>query len=281
MYFQQSIVLFSFCLVSSCSFVNISNGANINKSRPTVLEVTTCIRDPNCHKHFVVAHRANGFGAPENSREAVRKAVETGVSAVEIDVRVSKDNELFIMHDSSLDRTTNSTGLLRNMLSEDLAGVRLKENNEFIPTIQDIYEITHGLSVIFVDIKGDCVRVVVEWIAQHGSFDDIVFFINNKKEFSAAAEMKQKYPDMMIAARAHSKQDIENIKKFFPHMPEILNIGFPSIHKFALIADYNSKVYVSSLVFEIGLPFLKPTWFFYINLWYFNFLESNNPMFWR
>lgn len=281
MHFRWMFFLFLFCFFVSCSVVSIVKRTGINETKPYVLTVANCIRDPNCHKRFVVSHRASGFAAPENSREAIRKAVEARISAVEIDVRFSKDKKLFVIHDSLLDRTTNDNGSVGDRLSDELVEMRLKEGNETIPTLQDIYEITHERTILFIDIKGNCVQEVAEWIAEHGSFDDVVFILNEEGEFASAATMKLKYPKMIISAEAYSKADILLIEKYFPNHPDIIDIGFPAIWKYCFIVYGNQKIYTSSLVLEIGLPFLKYFWPIYINLWNFDFLETNNPLFWQ
>lgn len=278
-FWQASFLLIPFFVTGCLRYQNLGN-SNSNISLFSVGEAARCIRSKSCQQQFVVAHRANGFGAPENSREAVQKAIVWGVHAVEIDVRQSRDGKLFVLHDSSLDRTTNGTGPLREKSSYELALVRLTENSEIIPTFQDLYAITHGRATLFVDIKGDCVQAGAEWIAQNGSFDDIVFILNSQGEFRSGSQMKALYPDMMISAVAYSKSDILFVKKYFPLGPEIIDIGFPSANKYHYIVDNNQRTYISALVFEIGLPFLKPFFPLYIQRWRFNFLETNDPLFW-
>lgn len=58
---------------------------------------------------LVVAHRGASERAPENTMEAFRLAVEAGADAIELDVHVTKDGQLAVVHDSTLDRTTDRT----------------------------------------------------------------------------------------------------------------------------------------------------------------------------
>ena len=58
----------------------------------------------------VVAHRGDWRNSPENSMQAFRNCLEMGVDMIEIDVRKTKDNELVIIHDATVDRTTNGKG---------------------------------------------------------------------------------------------------------------------------------------------------------------------------
>jgi glycerophosphoryl diester phosphodiesterase len=59
---------------------------------------------------IVVAHRGASASAPENTMEAFRRAAETGVDAIELDVHLTADGQLAVIHDDTLDRTTDRTG---------------------------------------------------------------------------------------------------------------------------------------------------------------------------
>ena len=61
---------------------------------------------------YVAAHRGWPAKYPENTMESFKAATELGVDQLELDVRVTKDNELVIIHDATVDRTTNATGLV-------------------------------------------------------------------------------------------------------------------------------------------------------------------------
>ena len=79
---------------------------------------------------------------------------------------------------------------------------------------------------------------------------------------------------------AHSQNNIRALEKYFPILPEIIDIGFPTAGKFASLARSGPRVYTSSLIFDIAFPFLRPLFSCYINQWGFNFLETNDPLFW-
>ena len=99
---------------------------------------------------MIMGHRGAAALEPENTLLSISRAIEIGVDAVEIDVHLSKDKEIVVIHDSTLDRTTNGTG--------PVAGYALKElkkldagKGETIPTLQEV-----------VDLIGDKVRLVIE-----------------------------------------------------------------------------------------------------------------------
>ena len=59
---------------------------------------------------FVAAHRGFSGEYPENTMLAFKEAIKLGVDQIETDVRITKDNELVLIHDSTLERTTNGSG---------------------------------------------------------------------------------------------------------------------------------------------------------------------------
>ena len=69
---------------------------------------------------WVAAHRGWCSKYPENTIEAIRAAVELGVDQIETDIRVTKDGELVLMHDATVDRTTNGTGKVIDYTLEEL-----------------------------------------------------------------------------------------------------------------------------------------------------------------
>ncbi len=62
------------------------------------------------YRPLSVAHRGHSIAYPENTLEAYRKAIELGVEMIECDVNITRDGQLVMMHDSTLDRTTNGSG---------------------------------------------------------------------------------------------------------------------------------------------------------------------------
>ena len=73
-----------------------------------------------------VGHRGAKAYEPENTLRSFKKAIELGVDAVELDVRRTKDDEIVIIHDANVDKTTNGEGLVSELT--------LKEIKQFVNT---------------------------------------------------------------------------------------------------------------------------------------------------
>uniref|UniRef100_A0A8C7KCT9 Glycerophosphodiester phosphodiesterase 1 n=1 Tax=Oncorhynchus kisutch TaxID=8019 RepID=A0A8C7KCT9_ONCKI len=105
----------------------------------------------------VVAHRAGGHDAPENTIAAIREASRNGATGVELDLGFTADGEAVLMHDETVDRTTNGTGAVGTLRLETLIGSvpgANKFKGEKVPTLQEAVEecINHQLTIFF-DVK--------------------------------------------------------------------------------------------------------------------------------
>ena len=68
----------------------------------------------------IIAHRGSSAHAPENTIAAFRLALEQGADCVELDVMLSKDGHLVVIHDDTVDRTTDGKGAVRDMTLKEL-----------------------------------------------------------------------------------------------------------------------------------------------------------------
>lgn len=102
-----------------------------------------------------IAHRALhdvSDGRPENSRAAVRAAIEAGYG-LEIDLQLSRDGQAMVFHDENLDRLTMETGPLNQRSATELAYIPLRGGQETIPTLTEILEIVAGQVPLLIEIK--------------------------------------------------------------------------------------------------------------------------------
>jgi glycerophosphoryl diester phosphodiesterase len=218
--------------------------------RSSSAETARCIRDPRCQRTFVVAHRAEGFGGPENSRAAVALVVEAGVPVVEIDLRASRDGRLFVMHDGRLEHSTSLRGRVDELSSEEIGRARLK-NGETIPRFEDVYELTRGKAILSVDFKAPerMMEEAAAFIDAHGSFDDLIFFANTGEEMAAAARAKQRHPRMIVMVRLlDTRVTVASTRAVFAgRLPDILHTDRIGATEVADLHALGTKVYMNAL----------------------------------
>ena len=98
---------------------------------------------------YPIAHRGlHSEEVCENSLEAFRLAVEKGY-AIEIDVHLTLDGNLAVIHDSFLSRVTGKSGIVEQLTTQKLKDYRLRDGQR-IPMLSDVLELVDGLSLIHI-----------------------------------------------------------------------------------------------------------------------------------
>lgn len=104
----------------------------------------------------IVAHRGGALHWPENSLTAVRGALEAGVDAIEIDVHLTSDDHVVVIHDPTLDRTTHGAGEVRHRLAKDLATIQVRGATEGVPLLSEVIDLILPTGVdLSIELKND------------------------------------------------------------------------------------------------------------------------------
>jgi len=100
----------------------------------------------------IIAHRGASFFSKENTLESFQGAIDQGADMVELDVQMTKDNKLIILHDVHIDRISEGVGLVRNFNLEDIRKINIF-GKEKIPTLDDALNLLLGRVGIVLDLK--------------------------------------------------------------------------------------------------------------------------------
>ncbi|KKI90213.1 hypothetical protein WQ54_19685 [Bacillus sp. SA1-12] len=106
-----------------------------------------------------IAHRGASGYAPENTMISFRKALELKADYIELDIQMTKDGEIVVIHDATVDRTTNSTGHVSDFTYEELKRLDAGEwfhkkfSGQRIPTFQEVINEFHGKIGFLIEIK--------------------------------------------------------------------------------------------------------------------------------
>jgi glycerophosphoryl diester phosphodiesterase len=98
-----------------------------------------------------IAHRGASAYAPENTLEAFRKALALNADGVELDVHRCKSGELVVIHDDTLDRTTDGNGPVAALPFKEIRKLRTK-NSEMVPTLEEVFHML-GRAHCFIEVK--------------------------------------------------------------------------------------------------------------------------------
>ena len=129
----------------------------------------------------IIAHRGASSIAPENTLAAFSKAIDFGVQCIEADIRLSKDDSVMVIHDETLDRTTNGSGNVNEFTYEQLknlsAGYTSKFdsefNNEKIPSLFEVLQLATGKADVCIDLKNIPENKVIEIIYKTDMVKDV------------------------------------------------------------------------------------------------------------
>ena len=122
----------------------------------------------------VTGHRGAAGLEPENTLRSIRKAIELGVDQVEVDVHLTKDGEIVVIHDDTVDRTTNGHGYVREFTFKELRKLDAGKG-EYIPTLREVLNLTMGRVILQVELKGEgTAEPVVRLIEEMGAENWVV-----------------------------------------------------------------------------------------------------------
>jgi glycerophosphoryl diester phosphodiesterase len=157
------------------------------------------------------AHRGGAMLWPENSLLAFRNALALGADFLELDVHLTRDGEVVVIHDATLERTTTGTGPVRERTLAELGAVRLKDRGgatleEGIPTLDQVVALAvAGKRQMLLEIKTD------ERKQRYPQIEEKVFAVLDRHQFTpftvvmafeAATwrRVRQLRPDARVAA---------------------------------------------------------------------------------
>ena len=135
---------------------------------------------------LVWAHRGASGYAPENTMEAFEKAAEMKADGIELDVQMTKDGELVVIHDETIDRTSDGHGWVKDFTYAKLASHHFNKThpeyqNARIPTLEEVYEWIKGTNLTLnVEIKTgevfypDIEERLLDLTARYGIEDKVI-----------------------------------------------------------------------------------------------------------
>lgn len=100
-----------------------------------------------------IAHRGASGYAPENTLAAFKKALEFDIDVIELDVHLTKDNHLVVIHDKTVNRTTDGKGKVADKTLAELQKLDAG-NGEKIPTLQEVLDLVNRKALVSIEIKG-------------------------------------------------------------------------------------------------------------------------------
>jgi glycerophosphoryl diester phosphodiesterase len=197
---------------------------------------------------MVASHRAAHIRFPENSLKAIQEAIRLGVDIIEIDVRVSKDGIPFLMHDQTLDRTTNGKGDPEQLTWQELQKFFVvdkgKRTSLKIPTLSEALGLAKGKIMVDLDLKTSHIGEVIEVVKKTGT-EDIVFFFDS--DYEILGQVLKAGKDLMIMPRAHSLSEADSAITLFDPPVVHIDFSFYTPECTGLIRSSHARIWINAL----------------------------------
>jgi glycerophosphoryl diester phosphodiesterase len=190
-----------------------------------------CLADPACDRVLVVAHRGEHGEVPENSIAAIERTAAAGISLAEIDVRETADGVLVLMHDGTVDRTTDGTGNVSDFTFAELQALTLvggtpgDEATARIPTFEDALALARETGIaLYVDIKTSRLDLIVEAV-HAGGYEDVALL---RDDLDSLIPWAGETPALWFLPAVESAADAERALAAFDGL-QIVELASPAI----------------------------------------------------
>lgn len=215
----------------------ISNDFNKVYSIYSTFDTHTVIRKP-----LFCGHRGYASSYPENTLGGFKLAHDIQTDMIEMDVYLTTDNHIVVIHDGTVDRTTNGTGIVENLSLEQLKSLNIDYFPgiyEKISTLEEVFQFAKENNVLIqLDIKSEkpeIIPILAELIKKYDFYNQIIIFSFNNSQLALVRKL---IPSISTGLLVSSFLNDENIVSFimslsqYNHQPGVDSGGISEYDKF-------------------------------------------------
>lgn len=136
-----------------------------------------------------IGHRGAAGYVLENTLGSIEKAIELGVDYVEIDLRLTRDKHVVVLHDATIDRTTNGHGRIKDLTLAQVKRIKTKDG-QHVPTLEEVLKLTDGRVGLMLELKIRGLAKPVTQIVERSGFNGSVIYASfNHNELTRVREI--------------------------------------------------------------------------------------------
>lgn len=190
-YFMNKIISGQF---KSLLFLLLVCLFTINSSAQSAKKKLAAIFNNNSKQILVAAHRGDWRNAPENSMLGLLNSIQKGFDIMEFDVKMTKDSVLVVMHDNTVDRTTNGKGKVSDYTFMQIKKLRLKNGlgrltEHKIPTMKEMMILAKNKIIINVDKGNDHLKQVFEVLKETETMEQAIVNVGDNINYEQLVEI--------------------------------------------------------------------------------------------
>ena len=211
-------------------------------------------------KILKIGHRGASGYEPENTLISFEKAIDLNADGIELDVHLTSDGHLVVIHDETIDRTTNGKGEVHQMSLQELKKIRI-ENSQEIPTLIEVFELVNRRCMINIELKGIGTAKPVSDLINHYILDkkwEINDFLISSFDWKMLEEMTLLNPKIRIGVLTEESVEealafAKKIKAFSIH-PDFQLLSTENV---ALIHENGFEVFPWTVNSKEGIQKIK------------------------
>lgn len=213
---------------------------------------------------MIFAHRGDWRNAPENSLQAYQNCIDAGIDGIEIDVQMTKDSVIVMMHDNTIDRTTTGTGKVSDHTLAELKALYLKNpigvvTRHKIPTFDEVLELAKGKILMQVDKWQPIKEEVIKVAKKHSCLNQLIL-----RGTTDSKHVAQNYGTLLDGVNyipvlvCNGKDDDEKLDDFMDNIKtSVISLSFkkdnyPVIDRAKEIKDRGFRIWYNSMWAEFN-----------------------------
>lgn len=164
-----------------------------------------------------IGHRGAAGHAPENTLAAIRKGIALGVDFVEIDVRRTADGVLVVLHDGTVNRTTNGKGRVDRLCLRDIEKLNAG-SGEHIPTLDEVLRVARGEAGLMLELKVKGVAPQTVEVVREAGFRDPVIYASFLHDELKQVRTVDPGASLMVLFGSLSRISVPHAMKYGPYV---------------------------------------------------------------
>lgn len=149
-------------------------------------------------RYLNIAHRGASAYEPENTLRAFRRAIELEADMSELDLHLSRDGELVVMHDYSVDKTTNGHGAILDLTLAEIKQLDAGQG-EGVPILQEVIDLVRGRNGLYIELKAEGTPRAMVDLLRANQFTAPAQVIVGSFQLALVRETKQIAPELQVS----------------------------------------------------------------------------------
>ncbi|MDH4330611.1 MAG: glycerophosphodiester phosphodiesterase family protein [Candidatus Moranbacteria bacterium] len=167
-------------------------------------------------KTKIVGHKGAAGYAPENTLTSFQKAIDVGCDRAELDVRLTKDNQVVVFHDKEVSALTDGEGFVNEMTLDEIKKLNCGDG-EKIPTLQEVVDLCKDKIDLQIELKAEGTPELVNEIVVKNEIEDQVVITSFKENF--LKEIKSLNPDLKVGLLFYTNEAMLKIWELTEEIP--------------------------------------------------------------